>query len=147
MPSHSVLLPGWLMIATLSGGVLAQQYQYGDYPLRPIQFSAGRSSAVITDSVERGASATYSFAARAGQKADVASPLSRTMPSSRSYLPGARIKKGESGLAVEGESLPGADAKTGVSKWSGVVPEDGRYIITVTPTRGAADYKFTVAIK
>jgi hypothetical protein len=57
MPSRSVLLPGWLIIATLSGGVLAQQYQYGDYPLRRIQFSAGQSSAVITDSVERGASA------------------------------------------------------------------------------------------
>ena len=147
MPSSSVLLSGWLIIVTLSGGALAQQYQYGDYPLRPIQFSAGRSSTVVSDSVERGASATYSFAARSGQKADVRLSSVEDNALFSIYLPGATIKKGEGGLDVVGETIAGADAHTGASKWSGVLPRDGKYIITVTPTRGGAEYRLSGAIQ
>jgi hypothetical protein len=43
--------------------------------------------------------------------------------------------------------LPGANAGTGASQWSGVLPKDGQYIIAVAPTRGGATYKLAVAIK
>ena len=147
MSGSSIRLPSWLMIVTLSGGAFAQQYQYGDYPLRPIQFSTGQSSTVVSDSVERGASATYSLAARAGQRADIRLSSVEDNALFSIYLPGATTKKGDSGIDVEGATLPGADANTGASKWSGVLPKDGKYIITVTPTRGGAEYKLAVAIK
>jgi hypothetical protein len=146
MSSSSIRLPGWLMIVTLSGGAFSPQYRYGDYPLRPIQFSTGRSSTVVSDSVERGASATYSLAARAGQKADIRLSSAEDNALFSIYLPGATTKKGDSGIDVEGETVPGADANTGASKWSGVLPKDGN-TSSVTPTRGGAEYKLAVAIK
>jgi hypothetical protein len=64
-----------------------------------------------------------------------------------SLLPGAPLKKGDGGIDVEGETLPGANVDTGASQWSGVLPKDGQYIIAVAPTRGGAIYKLAVAIK
>jgi hypothetical protein len=84
--------------AGFPGGTFAQQYQYGDYPLRPIQFSTGRSSTVVSDSVERGASATYSLAARAGQRADISLSSVEDNALFSIYLPGATTKKGDSGI-------------------------------------------------
>ena len=48
---------------------------------------------------------------------------------------------------VEGETPPGADASAGALKWSGVLPRDGKYIITVTPTRAGAQHRLALAIK
>ena len=91
---------------------------------------------MIGDSVGRGASATYSLTAKAGQKAEFHLSSVEHNALFTVYLPGATLKKGDGGIDVEGETLPGADARTGASKWSGILPKDGQYIITVTPTRG-----------
>jgi hypothetical protein len=149
MVINNAALRAGLMIATLSGAspTLAQRYQYGDYPLKPIQFPAGKSSATVRDSVERGAGATYSFAAKAGQRAIVGLSSVEDNALFSIYLPGATTKKGEGGMDVEGDTLPGADARTGASKWSGVLPKAGAYIVTVAPTRGGATYKLTLSIQ
>jgi hypothetical protein len=147
MSSKTAVLFASLLIATVGGAATGQPYQYGDYPLKPIQFSAGKSSVVVSDSIERGASATYSLTAKGGQKAEFHLSSVEDNALFTVYLPGATMKKGDGGIDVEGETLPGANANTGASKWSGVLPKDGRDIITVTPTRGGATYKLAVAIK
>jgi hypothetical protein len=148
MSSRTAVLFASFVIATVGGsGATGQRYQYGDYPLKPIQFTTGNSSAVISDSVERGASATYSLTAKAGQKAEFHLSSVEHNALFTVYLPSATLKKGDGGIDVEGETLPGADESTGASKWSGFLPKDGQYIITVTPTRGGATYTLSVAIK
>jgi hypothetical protein len=146
---NNAALRASFVIATLSGAntALAQHYQYGDYPLRPIQFPVGKSSAMVHDSVERGAGATYSFAAREGQKAVVRFSSVEDNALFSIYLPGRRRKKGDGGIDVEGAKLPGADARTGASKWSGVLPKTGAYIVTVAPTRGGATYELNLWIQ
>ncbi len=147
MSINNATLGAGFMIATFCANLaIAQQYQYGDYPLKPIQFPAGKSSAEVDDSVERGAGATYSFAAKAGQKAGVQLSSVEDNALFSIYLPGAITKKGEGGMDVTGETLPSADARTGASKWSGVLPKTGTYIVTVAPTRGGATYKLTLSI-
>ena len=55
---------------TLAAGAAVAQGADG-HPITPIQFAAGKSSATVSDSVERAANATYTFAAKAGQTAEV----------------------------------------------------------------------------
>ena len=135
MSGSSIRLLGWLMIVTLSGRAFAQQYQNGDYPLRPIQFFRG--------SIEHGRQRQrrtrrerHLFPCGEGRpEADIRLSAVEDNALFSIYLPGATTKKGDSGLDVEGATLAGADANTGASKWSCVLPKDGKYIITVTPTR------------
>jgi hypothetical protein len=121
MSSRNAVLFASLVIATVGRGATGQPYQYGDYPLKPIQFSAGESSAIISDSVERGASATYSLNAKAGQKAEFHLSSVEHNALFTVYLPGAALKKGDGGIDVEGETLPGANAGTGASQWTGTL--------------------------
>ena len=85
--------------------------------------------------------------AKAGQKAEFHLSSVEHNALFTVYLPGAALKKGDGGIDVEGETLPGANVDTGASQWSGVLPKDGQYIIAVAPTRGGATCKLAVAIK
>ena len=136
----STLLP----VAIVVGASVAYGQNASDYPLTPIHFPAGKSSATISDGVERGASATYSFGAKAGQKAEIVLSSVENNGVFSIYLPGAATKTGDSGIDVQGPTIAGTDA--GVTKWSGDLPKDGNYIILVAGTRGNVDYDLKISI-
>ena len=73
-----------LSFTIVVGTSMAYGQNASDYPLTPIHFPAGKSSATISDGVERGASATYSFGAEAGKKPRSCSVRWRTTAFSRS---------------------------------------------------------------
>ncbi len=122
--------------------------QGGDgHPITPIQFATGKSSATVSDSVERAANATYTFAAKAGQTAEVGIKSLEDNAVFVIFLPGATTTKGDGGIDVKGPTLPGIDADEGSTHWSGALPSDGTYFVTVAGTRGNATYELTVSIK
>jgi hypothetical protein len=124
------------------------------HPLRAIRFAPGQTVATVRQSVERGAGDTWSFAANAGQTADVRITSVESNASFVIYAPGAKLTASDddSGLNVEGDRLPGGDPTTpaldaGAQKhWRGVLPKTGTYYITVAPDRGGASYQLTLSI-
>ena len=86
--------------------------QGGDgHPITPIQFATGKSSATVSDSVERAANATYTFAAKAGQTAEVGIKSLEDNAVFVIFLPGATTTKGDGGIDVKGPTLPGIDRR------------------------------------
>jgi hypothetical protein len=125
------------------------------HALRPIVFAPGTSTATIEQGLERGASDTYRFDARAGQLADVRITSIETNASFSIYRPPARATPSAdgSGYDISGTTLKGrgpADAglDPGAEKhWAGKLPASGRYYISVATDRGNATYRLTVTIR
>ncbi|RUL64308.1 hypothetical protein EKH79_09735 [Dyella dinghuensis] len=139
-----------LLAVLLTGGVSSasgQIYQYGDYPITPIRFSSGKTTATINDSVERGASATYTFVAREGQHADIQLTTEEDNASFIFYMPGATVSKDDGGYDVSGPTLPNAGRHGRATHWTGRLPVSGKYTLTIQPSRGGATYHLTVTIK
>jgi hypothetical protein len=139
-----------LLAVLLTGGVSSasgQSYQYGDYPVTPVHFPLGKTTTTINDSVERGASATYTFIAREGQHADIQLTTEEDNASFIFYMPGATVSKDDGGYDVSGPTLPNAGRHGRATHWTGRLPVSGKYTLTIQPTRGGATYHLTIAIK
>jgi hypothetical protein len=139
------------LLAVLStggvGSAVGQTYQYGDYPITPIHFPSGKTTTTINDSVERGASATYTFVAREGQHADIQLTTEEDNGSFIFYMPGATVSKDDGGYDVSGPTLPNAGRHGRATHWTGRLPVSGKYTLTVQPSRGGATYHLTITIK
>ena len=113
----------------------------------PIRFARGASSAAVRGAVVRGERALYSVEARGGQRMSlrVASPERNAV--FQVYAPGATVGVNASVLEVAGEALPGAGEGDDATRWTGVLPRTGAYLLVVGGTRGNATYRLTVSIR
>jgi hypothetical protein len=140
-----------VLLAVLSTSVVSgasgQTYQYGDYPVTSIHFPAGKTTTTINDSVERGASATYTFVAREGQHADIQLTTEEDNASFIFYMPGAIVSKDDGGYDVSGPTLPNAGRHGRATHWTGRLPVSGKYTLTIQPSRGGATYHLTITIR
>lgn len=101
----------------------------GGAPIR-IQFARGESSATVTGSIVRGEQARYTLGARSGQMMVV------------------NISSVENNAVItvaapNGQILSAADVRS----WSGVLPQNGDFIVTVGSVRGNASYNLVVTIQ
>jgi len=94
-----------------------------------------KSGATVSSSVIRGERARHLVKAKAGQTLEVSVTSDENNAVFQIYSPG------------EKETLPGAGEMDDATKWSGKVPSDGEYVISVGPTRGNATYKLTYSVK
>jgi hypothetical protein len=97
--------------------------------------ACNKSKTTISGSVIRGERARHLAKAKAGQTLDVSISSDENNAVFQIFSPG------------EKETLPGAGEMDDATKWSGKVPADGEYVISVGPTRGNATYKLTYSVK
>ncbi len=110
------------------------QITQADGVIKRIKFAKGKHSATLSNAVIRGDEDTYIAGAKAGQKMTV---KITSVEKNAVFF----IEKPDGGyLENAGE---GDDQTT----WTGTLPDDGDYKITVAGTRGNATYKLSVTIK
>lgn len=115
--------------------------------VEPIRFARGASSAEIRGAVVRGERALYSIEARGGQRMSLRIAAPERNAVFQVYAPGAKVETNDSALEVAGEALPGAGEGDDATRWTGVLPRTGAYILVVGPTRGNATYRLSVSIR
>lgn len=135
-----------MLCASVTCTVSGQTYRYDDYPVTPIRFPAGNTTTIHV-SVERGASATYTFVAKEGQHADIQLTTEDDNAFFIFYMPGATVSKDESGYDVSGPTLPHAGLHARATRWTGRLPVSGKYTLTIQPSRGSAAYRLAVTVK
>ena len=113
--------------------------------VRPIHFSPGASSTVVSGAVVRGTRDIFSIEARKGQQALFKVNSIEKNAALVIWRPGAKVLSGEF-VDIEGKTLPHAGEEDDASQWHGRLPESGEYLIVIAPTRGNATYKFSVSI-
>lgn len=115
--------------------------------VEPIRFARGASGAEVRGAVVRGERALYSFQARGGQRMSLRIAAPERNAVFQVYAPGAVPEIKDSILEVAGEALPGAGEGDDATRWTGVLPRTGAYLVVVGPTRGNATYRLTVSIR
>lgn len=126
-----------LALALLSASAVAQE-------VREIRFAPGSSSATVSGAVVRGTRDIYSFSARKGQKASIDASAVESNVAITVWRPGTRL--GAADEDIQGKALPGAGEGEDAQRWAGSLPETGRYLIVVGPTRGNATYQLRLGI-
>jgi hypothetical protein len=63
------------------------------------------------------------------------------------FAPGAKLETDNSMPQVTGLTLSGVGEGDDAMRWSGRLPQSGRYLIVVGPTRGNASYHLMVTIR
>jgi LysM repeat protein len=101
----------------------------GGAPIR-IQFARGETSATVSGSLVRGEQERYILGARSGQ----------TMVVNISSVENNAVI---TVAAPNGQILSSADVRS----WSGVLPQNGDYLVTVGSVRGNASYNLVVTIR
>jgi len=101
---------------------------------RRIKFAKGKHSATLSNAVIRGDEDTYIARAKAGQKMTV---KITSVEKNAVFF----IEKPDGGYL---ENAGEGDDQTA---WTGTLPDNGDYKITVAGTRGNATYKLSVTIK
>jgi hypothetical protein len=138
--------PGGLVLALLMVGVLLTGVVDAGVN-REVKFSAGQSSTLIKGSVIRGESDQYFLTAKAGQKMEVSITATEKNAAFAIYQPGYKAGKDADGiLEIKGETLKGAGEGEDATTWQGVLPNSGKYLLLVGPTRGNATYKLKISI-
>jgi len=97
--------------------------------------ACSKSRETISGSVVRGDRAKHLVKALAGQTLDVSITSDENNAVFQIYT------------SDQKNTLPGAGESDDATKWSGKVPNEGEYIISVGPTRGNATYKLTYSLK
>jgi len=127
-----------LSLALLASTVMAQE-------AREIRFAPGHNSAMVSGAVVRGARDVYSFSARRGQMAKITVSAVESNAAITVWRPGARLGASIDD-DIEGTTLPGAGEGQDARRWTGSLPQTGRYVIVVGPTRGNATYQLRLGI-
>lgn len=113
--------------------------------VREIRFAPATDSATLSDAVERGSRHYYSFVARKGQAADIHLTAIESNAAFTLWRPGAVPRAGQD-ADIQGRPLPGAGEGADATRWQGRLPDSGRYLIVVGPTRGNATYELRLTI-
>ena len=135
----ALLLVGWL-----GGPVCARA---DEIVVEPIQFSHGASKKIVTGAVIRGERSLYSIDARAGQRLTLSISAVENNAVFQLYAPGARPERRDYGVEILGQALAGATEGQDARRWTGILRQEGAYLVVVGPTRGNATYSLTVAIR
>ena len=112
---------------------------------REIRFEPGARSTVVSGAVVRGDRDVYAFSARKGQTTEVSVKSVESNAVISVWRPGAQIGASP-GNDIQGTALPGAGERADATRWRGRLPETGRYLIVVGPTRGNASYELRLSI-
>lgn len=115
--------------------------------VEPIRFARGASDAEVRGAVIRGERALYSLQARGGQRISLRIAAPERNAVFQVYAPGAVPEAKDAILEVAGEALPGAGEGDDTTRWAGVLPRTGAYLVVVGSTRGNANYRLTVSIR
>ena len=115
--------------------------------VEPIRFARGASGAEIRGAVVLGERALYSLEARKGQRMSLRITAPERNAVFQVYAPGAVPEIKDSVLEVAGEALPGAGEGEDATRWTGVLPRTGAYLVVVGSTRGNATYRLAVSIR
>ncbi len=138
---------GLALLALVAGLGTPERAQSTD-AAEPIRFARGASSAEVRGAVVRGERALYSLEARGGQHMSLRIAAVEGNAAFQVYAPGAVPRTGSDGaLEVAGEALPGAGEGDDATRWAGVLPRSGAYLLVVGATRGNATYRLTVEIR
>lgn len=127
-----------LGLVCLAPAVAAQE-------VREIRFEPGARSAVVSGAVVRGTRDLYAFTARQGQTAEVSVKAVESNAAISVWRPGAEVGPAPD-ADIRGTALPGAGDRNDATRWRGRLPESGRYLIVVGPTRGNATYELRLSI-
>ena len=133
---------GGAMTGAVVAALLAGLPARAESTLTSVHFAAGQSSAKVEGALVRGDSAIYSFAANAGQTADIAITSLEDNASFTIYQPPAHVTHSDDGLDVDG-SPAAADTR----QWQAALPASGAYYVEVGGDRGNATYTLTIAVK
>jgi hypothetical protein len=112
-----------------------------------IHFPKGESSATLENALARGDTDRYELVARKGQTMTVKISAEEDNAAITIYRPGAKVKPEDDMTVIEGATLAGAGEGEDATRWSGKLPDSGKYLIEVGATRGGASYRMTVGIK
>lgn len=137
------LVPALALYAGLGTSEPARSAQAAE----PVRFAHGASSAEVSGAVIRGERALYSVEARAGQRMSLRIAALENNAVFQVYAPGAEPRTGDFALEVAGNTLPGAGEGEDTTRWTGVLPQSGTYLLVVGPTRGNATYRLNVEIR
>jgi hypothetical protein len=135
----ALLLVGWL-----DSSICARA---DEIVVEPIRFSRGASKKIVTGAVIRGERSLYSIDARAGQRLTLSISAVENNAVFQLYAPGARPERRDYGVEILGQALAGATQGQDARRWTGILRQDGAYLLVVGPTRGNATYSLTVAIR
>ena len=113
--------------------------------VREIRFAPGGSCATVSGAVVRGTRDMYSFSARKGQRAEIVVSAVESNAAITVWRPGARLGSTDED-DIQGDTLPGAGEGQDATHWRGPLPDTGRYLIVVGPTRGNATYELRLGI-
>ncbi len=140
----------FILLIMLDGAVDARADDTTDAPCaKPtaVAFSKGGSSATYHGGFERNEMDCWTVIAKSGQTLTVKIEAIEKNATFDIYLPQYQIVKTEDGLDVKGKRLtPGGDGDRHLTKWSGVLPTSGRYLINVLSDRGNVTYDLSVAV-
>lgn len=127
-----------LLLAVSAAAAVAQEP-------REIRFAPGGNSATVSGAVVRGTRDIYLFSARKGQTVKLDVSALESNAAITVWRPGARLGSTVDD-DIQGRTLPGAGEGQDAQRWSGSLPETGRYIVVVGPTRGNATYQLRLGI-
>ena len=99
-----------------------------------VRFAPGKDSAIVKGAVLRGERDRYIVGAKAGQTMIV---------TITSLEDNAVFEIGKPG----GGEFPGAASGNDATKWRGILPASGDYVISVGGTRGNATYSLSIVIR
>ena len=137
-----------LALLALVAGLGAPERLRSTDAVEPIRFARGASSAEVRGAVVRGERALYSVEARGGQRMSLRIAALENNAVFQVYAPGAVPRTGDDAvLEVAGEALPGAGEGDDGTRWTGVLPRSGAYLVVVGATRGNATYRLAVTIR
>lgn len=115
---------------------------------KPIFFPTGSMRGTVGGHVLRGERNLYSLRAAKGQVMTVTVTAPDDNAVFQIYEPDTAIGRDADGLLeFKGKSLHGADDGDDATRWSGMLPRTGTYIIVVGSSRGNARYSMDVKIE
>ena len=115
---------------------------------KPIFFATGSTSGTVGGGVVRGERALHSLKAIAGQIMTVTLTTPDGNAVFQIYEPNTGISRNDDGiLEFKGKALRGAGDGEDATRWHGVLPTSGTYVIAVGSTRGNARYSMDVKIE
>src|SRR5678815_999878 len=104
------------------------------WKVQRVKFARGRTTAILKGAVVRATKDRYILGARGGQTMIV-------------HITSLEKNAVFSISAPDGSALSGAEEGTDASDWTGELPMNGDYSISVSPTRGNATYTLEVTIR
>lgn len=96
----------------------------------------------------RGDRDCFTIAARAGQRLSISQPSrAETNIVVQLYQPPWHIRRAEDSIEFAGRALPGAAEGADATRWSGVLPRGGSYLLVVGASWGGGEYRLRLVLR